>query len=91
MEGITITCILPEENSGYDYRGYCENLIEKIKIIQTCEERKWNLEFLIYEKTPENLRTGYASNVVAGEEERFVSVQDANNDRCPIITDTKES
>jgi len=90
MEGITITCILPEENSGYDYRGYCENLIEKIKIIQTCEERKWNLEFMMYEKTPETMKTGYVTSAPVGEEERFIFIQDVNNERCPIITDTKE-
>lgn len=90
MEGLTITCVFPEEPSGYDYKGYCENLIEKVKIIQTSEERKWNLDLIIFEKPPITIKTGYVNTVVLGEEERFVFLQDSNNERCPIITDTKE-
>lgn len=90
MEGITITCVFPEEVAGYDYKGYCENLIEKVKIIQTTEEREWNLELIIYEKPPTTLKTGYISTVVVGEEERIVFLHDSNNEKCPIITDTKE-
>ena len=90
MEGIAITCVLPEESSGFDYKGFCENLIEKVKIIQTCEERKWSMELMIYEKPAVTLKTGYVTPVAIGEEERFIFIQDSNNDKCPIITDTKE-
>jgi len=88
MEGIAVTYILPEESPGYDYKGFCENLIEKVKIIQTCEEKKWNLDLMIYEKPAVTIKTGYVTPVASGEEERFVFIQDSNNDICPIIVDT---
>jgi len=104
MEGICITYVYPEkEEEKKDYRDdfdkkgeksldfYCANLMEKIKIIQSCEERNWELDISLFEKPPTIIKTGYVTTKQEGADDRFVFIRDHNNEKCTVISDTTAS